>query len=236
MRFASSESTAGLGGLLRALPCRWVNHPGSLISADYKPIQLKTAADHNLCIPSTVITNDRTSLLDFVDRCEGDVIYKTMSGGVLPLEGQTLDSRAVFTSRLDSIQRNELDRVRNCACMFQKVVPRQYDLRVTVFGSELFAVEIHYVQDDDDDTVIDWRAHHGSLRYQEHDLPAKVGEKVVSVVKALGLVFGAVDMIVTPTGEYVFLEVNPSGQWMWLEMELELGMTASMARLLADAR
>lgn len=156
-----------------------------------------------------------------------------MSSCVLPLEGRTRNPRVVFTSRVDSVDEGELRRVGNVPCMFQQIVPREYDLRITVFGCELFAVEIHYAARPGD-RVVDWRAHYDRLRYRVHALPIEVSEKVLSVVGRLGLMFAAVDMVVTPGGEYVFLEVNPGGQWMWLEAELELGMVEAMARLLAN--
>lgn len=163
------------------------------------------------------------------------MIYKTMSGSILPTEGRVRRPRVVLTSRVGPVEEEELQRVGNAPCMFQRIVPCGYDLRVTVFGDELFPVEIHYTRRPGE-SVVDWRAHHDRLRYRVHDLPTEVGEKVVSVVGQLGLLFAAVDMVVTPEGEYVFLEVNPSGQWMWLERELQLGMTHAMARLLAKGQ
>jgi hypothetical protein len=41
-------------------------------------------------------------------------------------------------------------------------------------------------------------------------------------------------MIVTPEDEYVFLELNPNGQWLWLELELGLPLVATMADLLTS--
>ena len=48
----------------------------------------------------------------------------------------------------------------------------------------------------------------------------------------LGLVFGAIDMICTPAGEHVFLEVNPGGEWGMLERDLGLPIADAIARAL----
>jgi hypothetical protein len=44
--------------------------------------------------------------------------------------------------------------------------------------------------------------------------------------------FASIDMILTPDDEFVFLELNPNGQWLWLELELGLPLVASMVDLL----
>ena len=46
------------------------------------------------------------------------------------------------------------------------------------------------------------------------------------------LVFGAIDMIVTPAGEYVFLEINANGQYLWIEKQTGLPITSSIVDLL----
>jgi glutathione synthase/RimK-type ligase-like ATP-grasp enzyme len=53
-----------------------------------------------------------------------------------------------------------------------------------------------------------------------------------ALMTELGLVFGAIDLICTPAGEYVFLEVNPGGEWGMLERDLRLPIADAIARAL----
>ena len=57
-----------------------------------------------------------------------------------------------------------------------------------------------------------------------------------ALVRALGLVYGAADLIRTPDGEHVFLELNPGGEWGMLELALELPIAAALARSLHTPR
>ena len=81
----------------------------------------------------------------------------------------------------------------------------------------------------------DWRHHHefaSSQFYTAYRLPAKIERLCVRLVRALGLCFGALDLILTPQGEYVFLEVNPNGQWAWIEDFTGLPISDAIAELL----
>ena len=82
---------------------------------------------------------------------------------------------------------------------------------------------------------IDWRQgyDHG-LRYEPYDLPNDISEKCIKFLERMRLNFGAFDFIVTPSGEYVFLECNPNGQWLWIEMETGLKISEAIADTLAS--
>jgi len=66
------------------------------------------------------------------------------------------------------------------------------------------------------------------------ELPDEVKSSLRRVMDSFGLNFASLDMIVTPDGEFVFLELNPNGQWLWLELELGLPLVATMADLLTS--
>ena len=101
-------------------------------------------------------------------------------------------------------------------CRFQNLVEKAYELRVTVIGQSVISMGINSQKHED--TKIDWRV--GQLRRDLYDvvpLPPIVRQRVFDLMSRLGLVYGALDLIVTPDDEYVFLEINPGGQWLWME-------------------
>jgi D-alanine-D-alanine ligase-like ATP-grasp enzyme len=55
------------------------------------------------------------------------------------------------------------------------------------------------------------------------------------MVQALGLNFGCIDFIVRPDGRMVFLECNPNGQWLWIEMATKMPISESNACQLASS-
>jgi hypothetical protein len=81
----------------------------------------------------------------------------------------------------------------------------------------------------------DWRAgdvEEEELEYEVFDLPERVQAGLHRLMHSFEINFASIDMIVTPEGEFVFLDLNPNGQWLWLEEELGLPLIASMADLL----
>jgi glutathione synthase/RimK-type ligase-like ATP-grasp enzyme len=70
---------------------------------------------------------------------------------------------------------------------------------------------------------------------EAHSLPGDVESSVRDLVRRLGLVYGAIDMRLTPDGRYVFLEVNPAGQWLFIEGRTGQPITSAVARTLAHA-
>ena len=65
-----------------------------------------------------------------------------------------------------------------------------------------------------------------------HVLPDDVLDKLRQLMSILRLVYGAIDMRLTPDGEYVFLEVNPAGQWQFVEERTAQPITDALASYL----
>ncbi len=211
--FMVRESNAALQGFWNSMDCFWVSNPEMIWRAESKPYQLKVASEIGFPIPPTLITNDPVKAEEFIDSHCNDVIYKTLRGGRVKT---TTGRQIIFTSPLgDKIIKN-LDSIRLAPCLLQKRYSKEADLRVTVIGQHVFAVKI-------ESQLIshakeDWRrVDVRDLRHSRYQLPNTLAEKCLNLVKALSLQFGAIDMILTPRGDYVFLEINPNGQWAWIE-------------------
>ncbi|WP_116950655.1 ATP-grasp ribosomal peptide maturase [Jiangella endophytica] len=223
-RFAAAQSRAGLLGVLVSLDCLWVNHPGRNADASYKPWQLTVAEHVGLRPPRTLITNDPDAARRFAKDIDGPVIYKTLAGGVVDDDGvpKGMPTSVVDPDGLD-------DSIALCAHQFQEWVDKQHEVRLTVVGDEFFAAEIHAGSDD---AHVDWRNDYASLSYEIADVPDDVRRGVVELMRSFGLVFGALDFVVTPAGEWRFLEINPNGQWGWIETVTGLPIATALAELL----
>jgi glutathione synthase/RimK-type ligase-like ATP-grasp enzyme len=229
-RFASREAQMAIGGLLRSLDCLWVNHPDRLGPAEFKPLQLKLAAEVGFEVPRSLITNDPDAVMSFFDDCDGRIIYKPLSGGDLPAPDD--DTRlSVYTSVVERRHLQTIEAVSLAPCLFQEYVPKKSELRVTVIGGEVFPVQIE--SQHAPESAVDWRRGYEHLRYGVYRLPRDVRERCLRLTRRLGLMFAAIDFAVTPEDEHVFLDLNPSGQWAWLEFETGLPMTQAMADLLS---
>jgi glutathione synthase/RimK-type ligase-like ATP-grasp enzyme len=210
------------------LKCFWLDHPLSVLKASYKLHQLETAARVGLRIPRTCVTNDPKAVRDFYGLLNQEMAVKTICGGAIYTDEAVL---AVFTNVVSSSDMEAIESVRQCPCQFQEYIPKALEIRVIVVGDKTFSVEIHSQLSEK--TRHDWRHYDfEKVVHRPHELPADVRTRCIALVRTLGLNFGAIDMILTPQGEYVFLEINPTGQYQWLEAMTGLAITDSIVEML----
>lgn len=226
--FAHREASHGIGGILRATDCLWVNRPDLDAVAELKPYQLKLAKQVGMRVPRTLLTNDPQEVAALLRTADRPIVYKALTGGLVHYPGAF--PSGLFTTVVGGEITEHLDRVRHTMCMFQEYVQKSYEVRLTVIGNTFFPVTIS--SQDHEATKVDWR-HEDHLPYGDYrPLPERVVKQVQAFLAELGVVYAAVDFIVTPDGEYVFLEANPDGQFMWMQHELGLPMSDCIADLL----
>lgn len=222
-QFAFTEAQEALTGTWHSLDAFWVNDPARDQVAHRKAYQLSVAQDVGLTIPHTLITNDPDEARAFVDaRGYRNVIYKAFSA----TEQDWRETRLLKQEELAL-----LDNVRYAPVIFQEYVEAVYDLRITAVGDELFAAAIH---SQETEYKVDFRMDVASARIEAVELPDETQELLHALMAQLGLVYGAIDMRLTPDGRYVFLEINPAGQWLFIEQESGQPIAAALARLLHE--
>ncbi|MFC9791278.1 ATP-grasp ribosomal peptide maturase [Streptomyces sp. NPDC127584] len=221
-RFAAAQVRHGLGGTLYALgDPLWVNHPLRVAAADYKPAQLALARRLGFAIPPTLVTNDPDEAREFV-HAQGQAISKTLRWTPYTRDGVPV------TGWADPVTAAEIDdSVRVAPHLFQARVDKVADVRVLIAGRHTFAVRI-------DSDLLDWRKDYSALTYTVQHLPDRVARGLHACLNRLDLVSGSFDLAVDRTGDYWWLELNPNGQWGWLETETDLPMAAAFADLLAQ--
>ncbi|WP_324797285.1 ATP-grasp ribosomal peptide maturase [Streptomyces cyaneofuscatus] len=209
--FAATEARHGLGGVLSHLHgAYYVNHPGAVTAADFKPAQLQLAVRLGLTVPPTLITNDAEQAADFA-AVHGPVIYKTFRGLPRDEDGHT---GAIWAQRVDAGTFD--DSLAVTAHLFQAEIPKTADVRVTVVGKNVSAQQIAAP-----DGALDWRrGDWDQLLHAPVAVPSAIEAALHSYLAAFGLVFGCFDFALTGDGDaaedWVFIECNPNGQWGWL--------------------
>lgn len=198
----------------------WINKTATHDSAGNKPYQLMLAASVGLCIPETVITNDPLRVRELLERHER-VICKSLE------ISRKIDNPK--TILLDSTAISKLASLPHCPAIFQECIPVLRDIRVIVVGDVTFAAEVNTSAGADE---IDWRVD-PSNRWRRHELPLTVTEKCVQIVRALDLLYGAIDLRLRPDGQYVFFETNPGGQYFFVEAWTGMSISREIARRLA---
>lgn len=238
--FATEETEAFLLSLAAALSDRFcVNPIAHALATDRgrgKVSQLEAARRAGLAVPRTLVTNDPDEARAFVRSCDAGAVYKPFRAPTRTEEREgELKVATVYTTKLDDAALARLDGVRAAPCIFQEHVAKRLDLRVTVMGERVFATEIH--SQGDPRSAVDFRMHYDLERtpYSPHELPAEVKDRLLAVNRALGLVFGAFDLVLTPDGRYVFLEVNQQGQFLWLEAKTGQPLLENFCQMLLQA-
>jgi hypothetical protein len=231
-QFAIDECSHLLKGLWAVLSDRfWVNKPEATAQASLKPSQLAVARQLGFTVPRTLMTNRPDQLRSFFDECDGQIIYKGFSAHMRVVEGRTV---GIYTNRLTKNDIAKCDSIRFAPGIFQEYVPKRVELRITVIGTRALAAEIH--SQNSERSRDDWRRYDfGNTPYCPHPLPMDVEARCVRLVRSLGLVFGCIDMIVTPDSRYVFLEINPNGQWYWIEQLTGMPLLDHFVEMLIQA-
>jgi len=220
--FTANEWQEAINGLWQLLDARWVNDPVRDEVAARKALQLRVAAEEGLRVPSTLVTSDPDRARRFIETTGvGSTIFKTFSC----THQIWRETRLVTEADLDA-----LDTVRAAPVIFQEYVPAEADLRITAVDGRLYAAAIRAGQTD---YPVDFRMSLGQAPMDVFDLPADVGDRLRSLMRRLGLVYGAIDMRLTPDGEFVFLEVNTAGEFLFVEERTGLPITQALADCLA---
>ncbi len=216
-------------GLLELLPTDilWANRFAAGRAADFKLNQLAAAGAVGLALPKTLVTDDAALARTFVASRPGQVIYKPFFSFHWEQSDKEIHSTVTIPIRESDLEIPEA--LVWSPGIFQEFVPKAYELRVSVFGRTCVAAKIY------DQDPIDWRTRQHDMKVAPYCLPEGVERKIQALMDKLGIVMGMLDFIVTPDGDYIFLEVNEQGQFLWVEdMCPEIPVLDIAARFLAS--
>lgn len=200
------------------ITARQVNSLPSKLRAQSKIYQLRIAQEVGLKIPQTIVSNDPDEVIRFA-RNLGDVAFKSFS----PVHWESSAHQtkaainALFTTKVSCAQIIDHSRsIRRAPAIFQELISAVKEHRITVFGGHCIAVEVKSTHEHL--SISDWRAgSHDSLKVTPSDLPMHLKEKLFKFMNIAELSFGTFDVLETVDREYVFLEVNEAGQFLWIE-------------------
>jgi glutathione synthase/RimK-type ligase-like ATP-grasp enzyme len=207
-------------------PKVWISKPDKIYRAENKLLQLTEARNTGFHIPETLVTNNHLELLNFYNYQDKKLIIKPIRQGRVEM---TDGFKNIFTN---FIQPEIIENIYDfdlTPCIFQRHIQKQYELRITVVKNKLFTVKID--SQANQNTSIDWRKEKVPLI--PFTLPTEIGLKCIELVDKLGLSFGAIDMIYDREGRYIFLEINPNGQWAWIELETGLPISDAIISILS---
>jgi glutathione synthase/RimK-type ligase-like ATP-grasp enzyme len=189
----------------------WVN-PHRAVEHTSKLRQHQLALEVGLEVPDTLYTNDPGEIRAFLREHGGCIVYKPFK-----MTAWRDDTKyyMTYTSLLTEEQLVEDELLSVVPGIYQALVPKEYELRVTMMGRRAFAAKL--LSQQTRGGRLDWRRAQDELRMEPFELPAEVAGQCYALMRKLDIVFGCFDFIVRPDGGYVFLEVNQAGQFLFVE-------------------
>lgn len=204
----------------------WINHPQINDAMENKVRQLLLASELGFHIPRTLITNDPEHARRFVQAQRAQAVAKALYS---PLIEELDQDYFVFANEvtLDDLEAD--DEIKLSPVVFQQALSPKVDYRVTVVGQTVFAARIERARRER--VHIDWRTDKDNVRFVRCQLPVEVEKLCREYVLKNGLLFGAID-IVKQNEDFIFLEINPNGEWGWLQRPNNFPIAQSLCDLM----
>lgn len=187
--------------IISALPGPiWRDHPDAILAAESKPAQLMAARHAGLNTPETLVSQDPSAIRSFFDQCDGQMIVKPVKGHL---------KRQIYTVQLNKDALRDDAALRQFPAIYQRKITGQNHIRVVVLQDEaqVFAIR---------STDLDWRRRE-DIKITSATLPAEEIDRMRKALHALNLTMGVFDAKYDVDGKLWFLEVNPQGQFFFLE-------------------
>ncbi len=205
----------------------WLNNVYDIREAENKIYQLQSAQEIGFNIPNSLISNSYKQINSFLESCSYDCIIKPIKSGNM---NDSTTPKAIFTTKLKNEQIDCLNRIEAFPIFIQNNVPKLYDLRVTVVGNNAYSAQIH--SQENLETKIDWRRGERALNISIHELPIETKNKCILLTQKMSLKFSAIDLVFDENENYIFLELNPNGQWGWIEKRLGFPISKDIVDML----
>ena len=225
--YLQRELFAILEGIYKILEDKfWLNNVYRIREAENKIYQLILAKNIGFNTPETVISNNFLTIEKIIEKYQYNNIIKPIKNGYID------DDKVIFTSLIDSnIIKNQISIFPN---FIQNNIEKFCDIRCTVIGSDVFAAEI--LSQNEISSKIDWRRSKHILEHKIHLLPIDIKLKCIELTKKLKLNYSAIDLVLDKNGKYIFLEINPNGQWAWIENILKFPISKKIVDILINCK
>lgn len=190
----------------------WVSEPTNIRAAEEKARQLHEARSVGLSVPETLLTNDADEARAFVERWHGRAVVKSVASAWWKDAGQ---AHFVYATLVTVDELPTPERLASAPVCFQQPISPKRDIRVTVVGDAAFAA-VRAVSLADPDQPIDWRRAQDQP-WSVYTLPNEIARACCALVKRFRLRFSGIDLALDAEDHLWFLELNPNGEWGWLQ-------------------
>lgn len=179
----------------------WINHPEASRKAENKLVQLRAAQQAGFRVPRTLVSQDPHVIRQFCAELNNQAIIKTVAGThKAPLTTTPVNDELLSSDRVLQLS----------PAIYQELVSGTQHLRINAFGNDFHTALMTCDH-------LDWRVHLDEVSIEPYQLPGEVQDCLRRFMQILGLRMGIFDMKLTDAGEPIWLEVNPQGQFLFIE-------------------
>ncbi len=233
-RHTAGEWSEAIEGFLAHIDeTLWVNHPARNSAASHKIEQLSRAERYGLHVPRTLVTTNIQEAERFVLSEKNGVIVKPLASGFIERERHEQDT-VIYTSHFKAENIGLLKEIQFCPVLFQEMILKAIDVRVTMLDGIIVATGIRAMGPDGRQRLDVRRNNMSDVEYVPTEPPAEVSAAARSLVRSYGLRFAALDFGVAESGEWFFFEINPNGQWAWLDLHGKADIASVFVRQLKE--
>lgn len=222
-KFSRQEYDFALKWFLGSLECFFLDTEEDMRRGRNKINQLLMAKRLGLEIPRTLITNDPGEAKLFLEASPLSIAKSIGGFGKRKENG----FEGVYTIRLTEEKIKTIDAISLAPICMQEEIQKAYELRITIVGTKIFSCRIDSQKSPK--TRIDWRRYDvPNTPHSQHAIPEEISSKLIEMMREFNVHFASFDLIVTPEGRYIFLEMNPNSQWVWIEELTGLPITDAL--------
>jgi hypothetical protein len=234
INYCQKEAESLVYSLIGLYPnANWVNSWHQTNLAFYRINQIPVAHKLGLKISPTIVTNSYEKALNFV-QSQGECVVKSMIRH--PSFSHNGKQYRCYTRKIDLETLEKMKYSIHLSPVFiQKKIDKKAEYRVTIIGQDTFVCRIDSQTIQDEDVSVDWRiAEPDTVPHYPDNLPSEYLRKLHNMLKEFKLKFGAFDIINNEEDSLYFIELNPDGQWYWIEILTGMPMTKAMVELIEE--
>lgn len=216
-RYSWLQAINGVQTALCAINALLVNSPEHYVICDNKVHQLFHATKIGFALPRTIISNDQNKIITFVDELSENG-SRTICKAFNPYSWYTSDGRTeAFGTGLVSSVNISCSDVQSSPNIYQEYIEKAFEVRVCAIGNNLFAAKID--SQNFEESQLDFRriGDTNKLGCKVIDIPNDIDQKCREMLRRFGLCHGSFDFVVDEQGNWIFLELNEMGNFLWLE-------------------
>lgn len=207
----------------------WLSKPQNLKVASNKLLQIKIAKQLGFDVLPTIISNNYEEVLQFCQKYK-EVCVKALKQPYVDINKERF---ALLTRVLDcSNLLQAKNDIKFMPTQYQRFIDKKYDVRIVVFGEKIFPFAIY--SQENDLSKIDFRGVQSGLRQELITINQTLKDKIFSFMRHFDINFSSFDFVVDNQNNFYFLENNPNGQWLWLELETNIDISSSLIRMLSN--